>query len=407
LIRKVSSRALQSGDGNAIHVRAQELKSTDRHTISADLKAYAVELGFTLVSIVAASPSPYLAAYLRWIEAGMHGSMGYMAREDRVTRRKDLNVILPGARSLIVVGLDYASAQPPDHLLEDPARGRISNYAWGIDYHDLLLERLEMLNVFLRDRAGADVKARAYVDTGAILERSHAAEGNVGFVGKNTMLIHPRRGSYFFLGEIITDAELAYDPPPDQPKPGCGTCTRCLTACPTSAFPQPYVLDARLCISYLTIEHKGFILRDLRPKMGNWVYGCDVCQAVCPWQRFVGRTKETAFLPRSTDRCAPPLSELLTLDEAAFAWRYKDSAIFRIRRDRLVRNACVAAGNSGQAGLSKYLLPLIDDHSPLVRGHAVWALGRLGAGFDVLNERLTVEADEDVRRELALALRGE
>ncbi len=392
---------------NAIHIRAQELKSIDRHRISAELKAHAVELGFTLASIVAAQPSPHLDAYLRWIEAGMHGSMGYMGRADRVARRQDLNVILPGASALIVVGLDYASVQPPDHLLDDPARGRISNYAWGIDYHDVLLERLEMLIVFLRDKAGADIKARAYVDTGAILERSHAAVGNLGFVGKNTMLIHPRRGSYFFLGEIITDAELACDPTPDQPMPGCGTCTRCLSACPTNAFPQPYVLDARLCISYLTIEHKGFIPRGLRPKMGNWVYGCDVCQVVCPWQRFVQRTKEAAFLPRSPDRCAPPLSDLLTMDEATFARRYEGSAIFRIRRDRLVRNACIAAGNSGQAGLSEHLIPLVDDRSPLVRGHVAWALGRLGEGYDVLNERLAVEPDEAVRRELALALRGE
>jgi epoxyqueuosine reductase len=383
------------------------LKSIDRHTISADLKAYAIELGFTLVSIVAAEPSPHLAAYLRWLEAGMHGSMGYMAREDRVARREDLNVILPGARSLIIIGLDYASIQPPDHLLNDPVRGRISNYAWGIDYHDVLRERLEMLNVFLRDKAGANIKTRAYVDTGAILERSHAASGNMGFIGKNTMLINPHGGSYFFLGEVITDAELAYDPPPDRPMPGCGTCTRCLSTCPTNAFPQPYVLDARLCISYLTIEHKEFIPRDLRPKMGNWVYGCDVCQAVCPWQRFVQRTKEVAFLPQSPDRCAPLLSDLLTLDEAAFAGRYEGSAIFRTRRDRLVRNACVAAGNSGQAELSEHLIPLVNDRSPLVRGHAAWALGKLGEGFDVLIEQLTVETDKDVRRELALALRGE
>jgi epoxyqueuosine reductase len=371
------------------------------------LKAYAVELGFTLVGIVPAEPSPHLAAYSRWIEAGMHGSMGYMARADRVARREDLNVILPGARSLVVVGLDYASIQPLDDLLNDPARGRISNYAWGIDYHDVLLARLEALGSFLKDSAGGHPKTHAYVDTGAILERGHAAAGNLGFIGKNTMLIHPRRGSYFFLGEVIADIELDYDPPPAQPMPGCGTCTRCLSACPTSAFPQPHVLDARLCISYLTIEHKGFIPRDLRPQMGNWVYGCDVCQAVCPWQRFTRRTKEAAFQPQSVDQCAPPLSDLLTLDEAAFAGRYKGSAIFRIKRDRLVRNACIAAGNSGLAGLSEYLIPLLADGSPLVRGHAAWALGKLGEGRDVLNEQLAVEPDEAVRQELALALRDE
>jgi epoxyqueuosine reductase len=383
------------------------LKLIDRHRISADLKAHAVELGFTLACIVPAEPSPHLAAYLRWIEAGMHGSMGYMARADRVARRQDLSVILAGARSLIVAGLDYASIQPPDHLLDDPTRGRISNYAWGIAYHDVLLERLEMLNIFLRDRAGAHVKARAYVDTGAILERSHAASGNLGFIGKNTMLIHPRRGSYFFLGEIVADVELAYDPPADHPMPGCGSCTRCLSACPTDAFPQPYVLDARLCISYLTIEHKGFIPRNLRPKMGNRVYGCDVCQAVCPWQRFTQRTQEAAFRPRSVEECAPLLSDLLALDEATFAERYRRSAISRIKRDRLVRNACIAAGNSGQVGLGEYLIPLVDDGSPLVRGHAAWALGRLKRGHHTLESRLSIETDEEVRRELVLALHGE
>jgi epoxyqueuosine reductase len=379
----------------------------DRQRISADLKAYAAELGFTLVCIVPAEPSPHLAAYLRWIEAGMYGSMRYMARADRVVRREDLNVILSGARSLIVAGLDYASIQPPDHLLDDPARGRISNYAWGVDYHDVLLERLGALSAFLEDRVETHIKTRVYVDTGAILERSHAAAGNLGYIGKNTMLIHPRRGSYFFLGEVIADVELAYDAPSEQSMPGCGTCTRCLSACPTDAFPKPYVLDARLCISYLTIEHKGFIPRDLRPKMGNRVYGCDVCQEVCPWQRFTQRTKETAFEAQSIDRCAPLLSDLLTLDEAAFSERYRLSAIHRIKRDRLVRNACVAAGNSGQTELSDYLIPLVDDGSPLVRGHAAWALGRLRRGRHILESRLTIETDLEVRQELALALQSE
>ncbi|HEC23104.1 MAG TPA: tRNA epoxyqueuosine(34) reductase QueG [Chloroflexi bacterium] len=372
--------------------------------LSLCLKDRARELGFSMLGIAPAEPAPHLAAYLRWIRAGMHGTMAYLARPDRVVRREDLNVILPGARSLVIAALDYYTLRLPDEIVADPSRGRISNYAWGADYHDVMLPRLEALVGFLAAEAGRPVAARAYVDTGAILERSHAARAGLGFIGKNTMLIHPRRGSFFFLGEIITDLELTCDDPALVPMPGCGTCTRCLTACPTGAFPEPYVLDARLCISYLTIEHKGFIPRRLRPLMGNWVYGCDVCQDICPWQRFARSTWEEAFQPFDYDRAAPPLSALLTLDEEAFAQRFGGTPIYRIRRPRLVRNACIAAGNSGLPELADCLIPLLEDESPLVRGHAGWALGRLGVGRGQLAARLAVETDATVRGEIAAAL---
>jgi epoxyqueuosine reductase len=335
----------------------------------------AVELGFTDVGIIPAAPSPQLDAYLRWIEAGMHGAMGYLARPDRVARRRDLGVILPGVRSLVIVALDYGADTVPPAILVDPRRGRFSNYARGADYHTRMTPRLDALAAWLAAQSGADIRSRVYVDTGAILERSHAQQAGLGFTGKNTMLIHPRRGSYFFLGEILTT--LDFDEV-DQPgrETMCGTCTRCLHACPTGAFPRPYVLDARRCISYLTIELKGAIPVELRPLMGNWVYGCDVCQIACPFTRKFARPAADGV---DVERAAPLLGDLLALDDDGFRARYEGSAVWRIRRDRLVRNACVAAGNSGAGELTPLLEKLArGDRSELVRSHAAWALDRLG-----------------------------
>jgi epoxyqueuosine reductase len=361
------------------------------------LKTQALELGFNLVGIARAEPSPTLDAYFRWIDAGLHGEMAYMARADRQARRRDLNVILPGVRSLVIVGLDYRAAVP-DALLRDPSRGRIASYAWGLDYHDVMTPRLEALALWM---GAAD--HRVYVDTGALLERSHAQTAGMGFVGKNTMLIHPRRGSFFFLGEILLSTEFdAYDQAGRATM--CGTCTRCLRACPTKAFPRPHVLDARRCISYLTIEHKGWIERELRPLIGNWVYGCDVCQDVCPFNRFAPITQEAAFRPPDADWIAPPLRDLLALDPAAFQARFAASPLARIKRDRLTRNACIAAGNSGDPDLVSALRPLLSDPSPLVRGHAAWALGQFGQ-YALLQAHLSRETDEQVRAELQSVLR--
>ena len=361
------------------------------------LKAHARELGFNLVGLTRAEPSPQLSAYFRWIDAGMHGTMGYMARPDRQAGRRDLNEILPGAQSLVVVGLDYR-ARVPEAVLSDPARGRIASYAWGLDYHDVITPRLEKLAKAL------NAQAKVYVDTGAILERSHAHHAGLGFTGKNTMLIHPRRGSYFFLGEIITDVEFdEYDAPGRATM--CGSCTRCLNACPTDAFPRQHVLDARRCISYLTIEHKGWIQRELRAKIGNWVFGCDVCQDVCPFQRFAPETNEAAFKPSDIERAAPALLDLLELDEAGFRARFGRSAIARIKRERLVRNACIAAGNWGDEQAVAPLEMLLDDSSALVRGHAAWALGRIGA-LNKVKARFEREADAEVHAEIAATLGG-
>jgi len=372
--------------------------STDR------LKTRALELGFNMIGIIPAAPSPMLEAYLRWIDAEMHGKMGYLARPDRIARRRDLNVILPGVQSMIVVGLDYGAVIPPE-ILENPSRGRIATYAWGLDYHDVMTPRLDQLAAWLKAEANLDFQHRAYVDTGAILERSHAQQAGLGFVGKNTMLIHPRRGSTFFLGEILTDLEFdAYDTPHRTTM--CGSCTRCLTACPTNAFPRPYVLDSRRCISYLTIEYKDWIDPTLRPLMGNWIYGCDVCQDVCPWQRFSHPTQEIDFLLADVERAAPPLVEILMLDEAAFQARFAGSAITRIGHNRIVRNACIAAGNWGDEIIIPALIQLLDASSPLVRGHAAWALGRIltTQARAALHRRLVEEDDAQVQEEIRQAL---
>ena len=365
-----------------------------------------------MVGVVTAVPSPNLNAYLEWIDAEMHGQMGYLARPDRLARRQDLNVILPGVQTIICVGLAYSTVPLPPAIANDPSRGRISNYAWGVDYHDVMTPRLEELAIWLKaQQPESNIETKVYVDTGAILERDHAAAAGLGFTGKNTMLIAPKRGSFFFLGEILTTLEIrdrrleigviSNLQSPISPMPSCGSCHRCLDACPTNAFPQPYVLDARRCISYLTIELKGWIPRELRPLLGNWVYGCDICQVVCPFNRFARKTEEIAFYPRGDqrleigdygstqspisnlqsplwDNAAPPLLDLLTLDNASFATRFANSPIKRIKRTRLVRNACVAAGNWGSETAVPALIHLLADPEPIIRGHAVWALQQIG-----------------------------
>ncbi len=342
------------------------------------LKDHARALGFNLVGLTPARPAPHLAAYFRWIENEMHGSMAYMARPDRQARRADLNAILPGARSLLLVGLDYHSLRLPESVANDPTRGRIASYAWGRDYHAVMEPRLRELAAWVEQASHQATQCKVYVDTGAVLERSHAQAAGLGFIGKNTLLIHPRRGSHFFLGEIFTTAVFdEYDAPGRETQ--CGSCARCLMACPTAAFPHPYVLDARLCLSYLTIEHKGAVDENVRPQMGNWIFGCDVCQAVCPWNRFAIQTLENDFFPVEVDRAAPRLADVLALDDAGFTERYGGSPIARIGRERLVRNACVAAGNSRRAELRPALTARLIDDSALVREHAAWALAQLAA----------------------------
>jgi epoxyqueuosine reductase len=375
------------------------------------LKAKAAELGFSMVGVIPAQPARRLAAYLAWITADMQGQMGYMARPDRIVRRQDLNVILPGVQSIVCVGLDYFTMRLPDEVAQDPGRGRISNYAWGIDYHDVMTPRLEQLATWLRQQSATActepvevaVSTKVYVDTGAILERDHAEAAGLGFTGKNTMLIGPRRGSFFFLGELLTTLPLVYDQM-EPSLPGCGRCRRCLDACPTHAFPKPYVLDARRCISYLTIELKGWIPQELRPLLGNWIYGCDVCQDVCPFNRFAQpQPAARRFTAASIDAAAPPLLDLLALDEAGFATRFAHSPIKRIKRRGLLRNVCVAAGNWGSETAVAPLSHLLHDPEPIIRGHAAWALHQIGSpqASAALHQALHTEKDPKILIEIS------
>jgi epoxyqueuosine reductase len=370
-----------------------------------NIKRKAVELGFNLVGITPATPSPTLSAYMRWINKGMHGAMGYLERPDRIVRRQNLKKVMPSAESLIIVGMDYRTQFTDDDVLNDPSRGRIASYAWGLDYHNILEQRLEMLTEWIQEHATDTIHHKVFVDTGAILERSHAQQAGMGFIGKNTMLIHPRRGSYFFIGEIITSLEFDdYDEPHRENM--CGTCTRCLNACPTDAFPEPFVLDARRCISYHTIENKGWIDRDLRPQFGNWIFGCDICQDVCPFQRFSTETDEVGFLAYELGRIAPKLLDILALTDDTFKAQFRRTPLERVKRERLVRNACIAAGNWQNQQAIPYLIQLLYDDSAILRGHASWALWQT-MGLDsskLLTDLYYREEDKQVRDEIEFLL---
>ncbi len=368
------------------------------------IHAKARELGFDLAGVAPAYPVPHFDAYQAWLARGYHGEMDYLAHPDRFERRKDPTRILPGARSVICVGLNYYPGPLPTHVERDPSRGLVSNYAWGTDYHGLMLDRLDELAAFVSAEAGREVGHRAYVDTGPVLERSYAARAGLGFIGRNTCLIHPRMGSRLFLGVILLDVALR--PASEKVNASCGTCTCCLDACPTGALLAPHVLDARRCISYLTVELKGSIPHELRPLLGNHIYGCDVCQTVCPWQRFARPTQEPAFRADEPERAAPSLLELLEMNEDTFRWRYEGTPILRTGRGRLLRNAAVALGNWGDERAVPALAQALADVEPLVRGHAAWALGRIGgpAARKALEKARQRELDTYVQHEIHLVL---
>jgi epoxyqueuosine reductase len=283
-------------------------------------------------------------------------------------------VTWPDVRSIIMLGLNYGPQTDPLAILKEPTRGAISVYAQGDDYHEVIKPRLKNLGRWLIERAGGDVKV--FVDTAALMEKPLAEAAGLGWQGKHTNLVSRQHGSWLFLGAILTTADLPPDPPE---RDHCGTCQACLDICPTAAFPAPYRLDARRCISYLTIEHKGPIPRTLRPLIGNRIYGCDDCLAVCPWNKFAQAGRETKLAARDALR-APRLAELARLDDAGFRALFAKSAVKRIGRARFLRNVLIAIGNSGDAALAGEAERLLDDDSPLIRGAAVWALGRLDRG---------------------------
>lgn len=372
--------------------------------ILARLHRRARQLGFDLVGVSPARlPEAHLDAFRAWLARGDHGEMAYMARPDRVERREDPALILPGVGTVVCVAVNYCPPPPPT-ASSPPRRGRIARYAWGEDYHPWMLSRLEELAHVLRQETGGATRQRAYVDTGPLLERAFAAQAGLGFVGKNTCLIHPRLGSWLFLGELLVDVELPLAGAPSPPR--CGTCTRCIDACPTGALTAPYRLDARRCISYLTIELKGAIPPELRPLMGDWLFGCDLCQEVCPWQRFARPTGVAAFQTRSQLAAGLSPTEVLALDEDGFRRRFAGGPIARVGRRGLLRNAAVVLGNLGAREAGPALAQGLSDSEALVRSHAAWALGRVGGpkAVDALEAARCRESDPLVRKELAAAL---
>ena len=343
-------------------------------------------LGFDMAGVVAEGRSRHLDRFREWLAAGMHGTMDYLARPDAVRRRGDLDLTLPTFRSALVVAHSYAGPNPTTSP-RDPARAIFARYARGRDYHHVIAEKLEELGHRLERAAGHAVRWRVYVDTGPLLERELAARAGLGWFGRNTMLIHPQRGSYFFLGVLLTD--LALEPGTPFADDHCGTCRRCLDACPTGALlghddSGAPVMDAARCISYLTIELKGPIPVELRPAIGNRVYGCDICQEVCPWnEKFSAPATEPGYAPRADlDGAAlVGLAErLLAMSGKAFLREFRESPVSRARRNGLLRNVCVALGNWG----AEEALPILErasrDRSALVREHAEWALERIRTG---------------------------
>jgi epoxyqueuosine reductase len=365
-------------------------------TLSEAIRDAAREIGFDPVGLAPADPAPRAAELRRWLERGMHGTMRYM--EDPDGHRADPSRYLPWSRSLVVVGLLYFTGHELSH---DPEFGAISRYAWGRDYHREVRERLEQLRARVEALAPG-CRTHAFVDTSPILEKGVAEAAGLGWRGKHTNLLRKRAGSWFFLGGLATDLELEPNAPARN---HCGTCNRCIDICPTRAIVAPYVLDARLCISYLTIEHRGPIPRELRAAIGNRIFGCDDCQEVCPWNRFAQRTRVEGFEPRDGN-LNPFLLDLLGMSRREWNRRFKKTPVRRAHYEGFVRNVAVALGNWGAPEAAPALLARLDDPSPLVRGHVAWALGRVDTpeSRTALESQLQLEDDAWVREEIEAAL---
>jgi len=374
--------------------------TSDPTTISREglIRAEAQSLGFDVCRFAdAAAPWPAAARLAEFVAEGRQGEMSWMA--DTLERRSRPTAMWTDARTAIVLGVNYGPEGDPMAGLARRDRAVISAYAQGDDYHDLIKKRLKALARWTQDRFGGELKV--FVDTAPLMEKPLAERAGLGWQGKHTNLVSREFGSWLFLGSILTVLELA----PDEAAPeSCGSCRACLDACPTNAFPAPFQLDARRCISYLTIELKGPIPAEFRPALGNRVYGCDDCLAVCPWNKFAQRAGEAALHAREALK-APALEDLAALDDAAFRALFARNPVKRIGRDRFVRNVLYALGNCGEPALMRAVGPRLDDPSPLVRGAAAWAASRLldAEAFGRLRqERLALEADASVRAEWAV-----
>jgi epoxyqueuosine reductase len=378
-------------------MKAEQVKG--HAVLSARIKEEAQRLGFSLVGISPVKPLPHENSFAQWLRKGLGGELGYLKRTEEL--RRDPTKLVPWAVSVVSVGMNYYAPLPRPET-PNGTKGWISRYAWGDDYHDLMQERLKSLLGRIGEIHSGPIEGRAFVDSGPVLERGISASGGIGWIGKNTQLISPQRGSWFFLGELFLSIELLYDRPI---RDRCGKCDLCLKACPTGAFVGPYILDARRCISYLTIELKGAIPRHLRHLMGNHVFGCDICQEVCPYNVKASATDEQAFFPRD-GLYAPDLIPLLSLSEEEFRRRFKGSPILRAKRRGFLRNVAVALGNLKSREAVPALAGALHDEDPLVRRHVAWALGQIGSpeSLEALRKRLQVESDVEVREEIEKAI---
>lgn len=365
-------------------------------SLADDLKTEARRLGFDLVGIAPAAAPGGFAALGEWLDRGFAGEMQYLPNRREAYAHPD--AVLESVRSVVMLGMNYRTADPAASV---EGSGRVSCYAWGErDYHDLIRERLETLKTFLAIREPAS-SIRGVIDTAPLLERDFARLAGLGWFGKNTLLINKHLGSWFFLAALLSD--VALDSDVAHTASHCGTCTRCLDACPTDAFVAPYELDARRCISYLTIELRGPIPVELRAGMGDWMFGCDVCQDVCPWNRKAPHSAEPAFAPRS-DLRPVDARELLSLDAEAFRARFRHTPLARPKRAGLLRNAAIVLGNQRDRAAVPVLMERLEDIEPVIRGACAWALGQIGGACETLRRRLEIETERTVRQELEAAL---
>jgi epoxyqueuosine reductase len=368
----------------------------DTVSLTKSIKEKALDFGFDSVGVSPVESFPENQFYKEWLARGFAGEMKYMERDPE--KREDIRNILPEGKSVISCGMNYNTDYPYSIAETDKKKGWVSRYAWGDDYHDVMRERLLLLEEHVRGIAGKRMKSRVYVDTGPVLERVYGKYSGIGWYAKNTCLINQDIGSWIFLGEIITDIELDYDSPvPDR----CGTCTMCIDACPTDALREPYILDSNLCISYLTIEFRGKIPSGLREKMDNNIYGCDICQDVCPWNRKAKVSESESFQPRNS-LYNPDLMYLSQLSIEEFRKVFKNSPAKRAKRKGFIRNVMVAMGNSGHKAFVPYIKEALKDDEALIRAHAVWALWKLegNESSDTLSKHLNVENDNSVREEI-------
>lgn len=374
--------------------------------LTQSIKEQAYRLGFSLVGVTTPDPLPHFSVFETWLKQGRHGEMNYLNTPRSLVCRSSPDKILPECLSVLALGIRYPT--PPalagDELRSPLPHGRIAAYAWGADYHAILPERLRKLVAFIESFAGHPVSNRWYTDTGPILERELAQRAGLGWIGKNTCLINPDKGSYFLLAEILLGIELEPDPPFSSDR--CGICTRCMMACPTGCILPDRTLDARRCISYLTIELKGSIPHELRPLMGTRVFGCDVCQQVCPWNRFATSEADPAF---DHQRVVPEPNLLaeLALSTKDFNHKYRHSPLRRAKRRGYLRNVAVALGNVGDPEAVEQLTQaMLYDHEPLVQAHAAWAIGRFGSApaRQALERAISTESDPMVILEIQNSL---